>query len=68
MKDTDILNAFLAAAILDSKKKEKEETETDFRAAAKEIGKKLKEAQLGYIDAGFTEEQAFELMMNAIKE
>ena len=65
MKDTDILSAILAAAMLESKKKE---TETDFRALAKELGEKLKEAQLGYMDAGFTEEQAFELMMNAIKE
>lgn len=64
MNEKEILAAILAAAMADSKPKT---TNTDFRAAAKEIGTSLKEAQLGYMDAGFTEDQAFELMMNAIK-
>ena len=65
MKETEILAAIRAAAMADSKPKA--ETNKDFRAMAKEIGEKLKEAQLGYMNAGFTEDQAFELMMNAIK-
>lgn len=64
MNEKEILAAILAAAMADSKPKT---ASTDFRAAAKEIGTSLKEAQLGYMDAGFTEDQAFELMMNAIK-
>lgn len=64
MNEKEILAAVLAAAMLDGK--QTKET-TDFRATAKEVGKSLKEAQLGYMDAGFTEDQAFELMMNAIK-
>ena len=64
MKDTDILKAFIAAAMLDEKKREEE---TDFRKLAKEVGESLKEAHLGYMDAGFTNEQAFELVLNHIK-
>ena len=68
MKETnEILAAILAAAMLDGKQTKENDEPTDFRATAKEIGEKLKEAQLGYMDAGFTEDQAFQLMMNAIK-
>lgn len=67
MNDEKILAALLAAAMLDGKQTKKNDEPTDFRATAKEIGTQLKEAQLGYMDAGFTEDQAFELMMNAIK-
>lgn len=42
--------------------------EKGFREMAKEIGEGLKQAHLGYMDAGFTNEQAFELVMNAIKK
>lgn len=67
MNEKETLAALLAVAMLDGKQTKKNDKPTDFRATAREIGEKLKEAQLGYMDAGFTENQAFELMMNAIK-
>lgn len=69
MHKDNLLAAMLAATLLEHKinQKEVETTDKDLRTQAKEIGLKLKEAHLGYMDAGFTDEQAFELMMNAIK-
>lgn len=66
MDKNNIMAAMLAATLLEHKMNEKKTETKDLRVQAKEIGLKLKEAQLGYMDAGFTEEQAFELMMNAI--
>lgn len=70
MKNNDVLAAMLAAAMLngienDKKKPTSDET-VDFRKQAKEIGETLMQAYLGYMDAGFNEKQAFQLMMNAI--
>lgn len=66
MDKNKIMAAMLAATLLEHKAN-KEKTEIkDLRVQAKEIGLKLKEAQLGYMDAGFTEEQAFELTINAL--
>lgn len=65
-KNDNLMAAMLAATLLEHKMNEKKTETKDLRVQAKEIGLKLKEAQLGYMDAGFTEEQAFELMMNAI--
>ncbi len=65
-KNDNLMAAMLAATLLEHKMNEKKTEVKDLRVQAKEIGLKLKEAQLGYMDAGFTEEQAFELMMNAI--
>lgn len=47
-------------------KKMEEEKEKSPRTVAKNLGLKLKETQLGFIDAGFTEEQAFELVIKTI--
>lgn len=71
MKNNDVLAAMLAAAMLngienDKKKPTSDETAVDFRKQAKEIGEALMQAHLGYMDAGFNEKQAFQLMMNAI--
>lgn len=68
MNEKDLLAAMLAATLLEHKIKqnEVETTNKDLRTQAKEIGLKLKEAQLGYMDAGFTEEQAFELMLKSL--
>lgn len=67
MNKKDLLAAMIAATLLEHKINQKEiESNTDLRKQTKEIGLKLKEAQLGYVDAGFTEEQAFELMLKSL--
>lgn len=69
MKNTDsITSAILTAAILGSLKEKKEEALTDgettnFREEARKIGKMLFATYLGFQDAGFTPEQAFELTL-----
>lgn len=65
-KNDNLMAAMLAATLLEHKMNEKKTETKNLRVQAKEVGLKLKETQLGYMDAGFTEEQAFELMLNAI--
>ncbi|MBO5968986.1 MAG: hypothetical protein J6S14_10880 [Clostridia bacterium] len=66
MKDNDIIGALLAAAILDSEKKNEQKEQKDLRTKSKELGEKIKQSMYGFMDAGFTEEQAFQLAI-AIK-
>lgn len=70
MKNDDMFAAMLAATMLNDikteKKKPTSDETVDFRKQAKEIGETLMQAYLGYMDAGFNEKQAFQLMMNAI--
>lgn len=67
MKEKDIVSAILTAAILDSananKKTEEENSSKTEREVAKELAKPLYEAYLGFQDAGFTPEQAFQLLL-----
>lgn len=64
-----IVDSILTAAILgganaNKKTEEKKEEEvTDARKAAHDLGKFLYETYLGFQDAGFTPEQAFELTL-----
>lgn len=70
MKNDNMFAAMLAAAMLNDieteKKKPTSDETVDFRKKAKKIGETLMQAYLGYMDAGFNEKQAFQLMMNAI--
>lgn len=52
-----------AAAKAEEQKPENDNT----REAAKELGLKLKEAQLGFMDAGFTGPEAFTLVIETLK-
>lgn len=64
MNEKDIAKAILTAAILGSAKKETEEnTSKTEREIAKELAKPLYEAFLGFQDAGFSPEQAFNLLL-----
>lgn len=60
--DEKILAAMLAAAMLDGEQKTKTE-ETDFRKKSEDIGNTLYQSYLGFKDAGFTDEQAFQLVL-----
>ena len=63
-KNNDFIDAILAAAILGSaSKKTEENTSKTERETAKELAKPLYEAYLGFQDAGFTPEQAFQLLL-----
>ena len=69
MKQTDsITNAILTAAIIGSLKKNNEEAltngeTTNFRDEARKIGNMLYATYLGFQDAGFSPEQAFQLTL-----
>ena len=67
MDRNDAVSAILTAAVLGSlakKAEEKKEGETtDYRGEAKKIGNMLYATYLGFQDAGFTPEQAFELTL-----
>lgn len=68
MKDKDILNTILAAAILGSEeKKEEPKAETSVREKSAELGKVMRESMLGFMDVGFTEEQAFQIALTIKK-
>lgn len=68
MKLTDEIFAnLMAAAILDGAKPKQKEEEKDIRTQAKELGETMKQAMLGFMDAGFTEEQAFKIVLT-VKE
>lgn len=63
-----ITDAILTAAILGSmnankKTEEKKEEVSEYRKEAHQLGNKLYAAYLGFQDAGFTPEQAFELTL-----
>lgn len=65
-KDAKLLmDTILTAAILGSanEKAKEEKTSKTEREAAKELVKPLYEAYLGFQDAGFTPEQAFQLLL-----
>lgn len=67
-KDTDILSALLAAAILGSEeKKEEPKAEISMREKSAKLGKIIHESMLGFMDAGFTEEQAFQIALTIKK-
>ena len=58
MKNHDeAINAILAAMILGGAEKKK-----TIRETAKNLGKELFETHLGFVDAGFTEEQSIRLV------
>lgn len=64
MNRNDAINAILTAAILGgAKKKTEENTSRSERELAKELAKPLYEAYLGFQDAGFTPDQAFQLLL-----
>ena len=66
MKEKDIVSAILTAAILGSESKkteEKKEETSNYREEAKKVGNMLYATYLGFQDAGFTPEQAFELTL-----
>ena len=65
MTEKEIISAMLTAAILGSQKKKEEakEEKTDYRKVSAEIAKELYESYLGFQDAGFTPEQAFQLLL-----
>lgn len=58
----ELLAAILAAAMLDGEQETKTE-ETDFRKKAEDIGNALYQSYLGFKDAGFTDEQAFQIVL-----
>lgn len=67
MKETDILTALLAAAAISGEGEAKPKvTEKNIREKSAELGEVMRESMLGFVDAGFTEEQAFQLVL-AIK-
>ena len=68
MDRKDAVGAILTAAILGSmnankKTEEKNEEVADFRKEAKKIGNMLYATYLGFQDAGFSPEQAFQLTL-----
>lgn len=68
MEEKDILNTLLAAVILGSEeKKEEPKAEQSIREQSAELGKIMRESMLGFIDAGFTEEQALQIALTIKK-
>lgn len=69
MKETDIMSAILAAALLsgDEKKTPEPEEEKDLRTKAKELGEMMYQTYLGFKDAGFTDDQAFQITLTIKK-
>ena len=66
MKEKDIVSAILTAAILGSaneKNEEKKKKTPNYREEAKKIGNILYATYLGFQDAGFSPEQAFQLTL-----
>lgn len=62
-----ILNAMLAAMAQSAKTKQTEQakqtTKKDTRKDSAKLGKELHKVYLGFIDAGFNDKQAFQLML-----
>lgn len=70
MKDTDALMSALLAAALFGSKQEEQKTEADkekVRRVAEDAGNYYYHIYLGYKDAGFTDEQAFKLLLETIR-
>lgn len=63
MKDNELLAAMLAAAMLGNEKNKAPEQEKSIRERSKEIGELMNEIMLGFMDAGFTKEQAFQIAL-----
>lgn len=70
MKDTNaIMNAILTAAILGDVKNGKENPKPngdEIRKEAEDLGNKLYHEYLGFKDAGFNDEQAFQIVLNTL--
>lgn len=58
----ELLAAILTASMLGDEQESKTE-ETDFRKKSEDIGNTLYQSYLGFKDAGFTDEQAFQLVL-----
>ena len=60
-----IMSALLLAGMLGENEKptNNPEEEKDLRAKAKELGEKLYQTYLGFKDAGFTDDQAFQIVL-----
>lgn len=70
MKDNDFMNAILTAAVLSgAQKKEQAQPKgnENMREATAKLAKPLYEGYLGFQDAGFTSEQAFQLTLAMAK-
>ena len=71
MTDKELLGAFLAAAMIGSEKKEDTETPVidggKIRKQSEDLGNSYYHVYLGYKDAGFTDEQAFKLLLETIR-
>ena len=64
MDKKDAVSAILTAAILGSmKKEEKKEEVSEYRKEAHQLGNMLYATYLGFQDAGFSPEQAFQLTL-----
>ncbi len=64
MKDNKLLAAMLAAAaMLGDKEAEAPKQGKSMREQAKELGELMKETMLGFVDAGFTREEAFRIIL-----
>ena len=61
MKDKDVVNAILAAMIMGGAEEQKQKTKIP-RETAKKLGEELFQVHLGFVDAGFTEEQSIKLV------
>ncbi len=71
MKDTDIISAILAAAAVlgDGEQEKKETPKLDgdkIRKQAEDVGNAYYHLYLGFKDAGFNDEQAFQLVLNTV--
>ena len=70
MNEKDLLNSLLAAAILseavmpnEEKSTTQEDKKQNFRKKSEDLGNLLYQAYLGFKDAGFNDEQAFQLVL-----
>lgn len=72
MKDTEaIMSAILAAAVFDAAKNKGTKTPKidgdQIRKQSEDVGNAYYHVYLGYKDAGFTDEQAFKLLLETIR-
>lgn len=61
MYDKELIAAFVAAMHNDNQKKE-----TDIRKESEDFGNELYQSYLGFKDAGFTDEQAFKILLTIL--
>lgn len=69
MKENDIATALLAAALMGGIETPKTEptAEENIREKAKKLGGTMYQTYLGFKDAGFTDEQAFQITLTIKK-